>query len=149
MSLEKINSPDNRDFSHILSHAVKVPGLIFLSGQVPADKDGNIVPGGIKEHTVCTSTASKPGTPTDHVIGIGMATQAQCIHNLGNVLKAAGSSWEKVVKCNVYLKNMDDFAAMNEVYQELLPTPKPARTCIQAAKLPNDVDVEIEAIAAA
>jgi len=124
MSVEKINSPNNRDFSHILSHAVKVPGLIFLSGQVPADKDGNIVPGGIKEHTT------------------------QCIINLGNVLKAAGSSWEKVVKCNVYLKNMDDFAAMNEVYEELLPTPKPARTCIQAAKLPNDVDVEIEAIAA-
>jgi enamine deaminase RidA (YjgF/YER057c/UK114 family) len=69
------------------------------------------------------------------------------------------------VKVNVYLKNMDDFAVMNEVYEKvvfqtsatpdmahisskLLPTPKPARTCIQAAKLPNDVDVEIEAIAA-
>ena len=69
------------------------------------------------------------------------------------------------MKVNVYLKNMDDFAAMNEVYgkvlpslysghgakpyavQQLLPSPKPARTCIQAAKLPNDVDVEIEAIA--
>ena len=44
--------------------------------------------------------------------------QAQCITNLGNVLKAAGSSWEKVVKVNVYLKNMDDFAAMNEVYEK-------------------------------
>ena len=44
--------------------------------------------------------------------------QAQCIANLGNVLKAAGSSWEKVVKVNVYLKNMDDFAAMNEVYEK-------------------------------
>jgi len=72
-----------------------------------------------------------------------------------------------VVKVNVYLKNMDDFTAMNEVYEkvrddanspkhnydvcddyyQLLPDPKPARTCIQAAKLPNDVDVEIEAIA--
>jgi enamine deaminase RidA (YjgF/YER057c/UK114 family) len=72
-------------------------------------------------------------------------------------LNAAGSSWEKVVKVNVYLKNMDNFAAMNEVYEkvswifshilQLLPNPKPARTCIQAAKLPNDVDVEIEAIA--
>jgi enamine deaminase RidA (YjgF/YER057c/UK114 family) len=80
-------------------------------------------------------------------------------------LNATGSSWEKVVKVNVYLKNMDDFAAMNEVYekvyrrsctpgmvqsftsQQLLPNPKPARTCIQAGKLPNDVDVEMEAIA--
>lgn len=47
-----------------------------------------------------------------------MVTQAQCIANLGKVLKAAGSSWDKVVKVNVYLKNMDEFAAMNEVYSE-------------------------------
>ncbi|PFH54445.1 hypothetical protein AMATHDRAFT_134881 [Amanita thiersii Skay4041] len=125
MSVERINSSENPSFTHILSHATKVPGLIFLSGQVPVDKNGKLVEGGIKEHT------------------------AQCIANLGNVLKAAGSSWEKVVKVNVYLKNMDNFAAMNEVYEKLLPNPKPARTCIQAGKLPNDVDVEIEAIAAA
>ncbi|KAF8168135.1 Endoribonuclease L-PSP/chorismate mutase-like protein [Crassisporium funariophilum] len=124
MSIEKINSTEIASFSHILSHATKVPGLIFLSGQVPADGTGKIIEGGIKEHT------------------------AQCIKNLGHVLEAAGSSWEKVVKVNVYLKNMDDFAAMNEVYEKLLPSPKPSRTCIQAAKLPNDVDVEIEAIAA-
>ncbi|KAF8807369.1 Endoribonuclease L-PSP [Phlegmacium glaucopus] len=124
MSVEKINSTENANLSHILSHATKVPGLIFLSGQVPADKSGKIVEGGIKEHT------------------------AQCIKNLGNVLEAAGSSWEKVVKVNVYLKDMDNFSAMNEVYEKLLPSPKPARTCIQAAKLPSDVDVEIEAIAA-
>jgi len=123
-TIEKINSQENPAFPHILSHATKVPGLIFLSGQTPVDKEGKLVAGGIKEHT------------------------AQCIANLGNVLKAAGSSWEKVLKVNVYLKNMDDFGSMNEVYEKLLPTPKPARTCIQAAKLPNDVDVEIEAIAA-
>ncbi|KZT30545.1 Endoribonuclease L-PSP [Neolentinus lepideus HHB14362 ss-1] len=123
-AVEKINSEENPSFSHILSHAAKVPGLIFLSGQTPVGKDGKVVEGGIQEHT------------------------AQCINNLGNVLKAAGSSWDKVVKVNVYLKNMDDFGAMNQVYEKLLPNPKPARTCIQAAKLPNDVDVEIEAIAA-
>ncbi|TFK41193.1 Endoribonuclease L-PSP [Crucibulum laeve] len=124
MSIERINSDQNASFSHILSHATKVPGLIFLSGQVPVDHTGTIVEGGIQEHT------------------------AQCIKNLGNVLQAAGSSWEKVVKVNVYLKDMDNFVAMNEVYEKLIPAPKPARTCIQAAKLPNDVDVEIEAIAA-
>jgi len=123
-TVEKINSSENPTHPHILSHATKVPGLIFLSGQTPVGSDGSVVEGGIKEHT------------------------AQCIANLGNVLKAAGSSWEKVVKVNVYLKSMDDFAAMNEVYEKLLPTPKPARTCISALKLPNDVDVEIEAIAA-
>ncbi|PSS37663.1 hypothetical protein EW026_g950 [Hermanssonia centrifuga] len=124
MSVEKINSSELPAHPHILSHATKVPGLIFLSGQTPAGADGKVVEGGIQEHT------------------------AQCISNLGNVLKAAGSSWEKVVKVNVYLKNMDDFGSMNEVYEKLLPNPKPSRTCIQAAKLPNDVDVEIEAIAA-
>jgi len=123
-SIQKINSDQNGQHPHILSHAVKVPGLIFLSGQTPVNKEGAVVPGGIQEHT------------------------AQCIKNLGNVLTAAGSSWEQVVKVNVYLKSMDDFAAMNEVYEKLLPNPKPARTCIQAAKLPFDVDVEIEAIAA-
>ncbi|EPQ60668.1 endoribonuclease L-PSP [Gloeophyllum trabeum ATCC 11539] len=123
-SVQKINSDENPKHTHILSHATKVPGLIFLSGQTPVGQDGKVVAGGIKEHT------------------------AQCITNLGNVLKAAGSSWENVVKVNVYLKNMDDFGSMNEVYEKLLPAPKPARTCIQAAKLPNDVDVEIEAIAA-
>ncbi|CAE6405353.1 unnamed protein product [Rhizoctonia solani] len=137
-TIEKLNTPKNGQHQHILcmyygldvigteqsvAHATKIPGLIFLSGQTPVDQSGAVVPGGIKEHTT------------------------QCIQNLGNVLETAGSSWEKVVKVNVYLKNMDDFGAMNEVYSELLPTPKPARTCIQAAKLPNDVDVEIEAIA--
>ncbi|KAG8761852.1 hypothetical protein FRC12_009297 [Ceratobasidium sp. 428] len=121
--VQALNTLKNGQHTHILSHAVKIPGLIFLSGQTPVDKSGVVVEGGIKEHT------------------------AQCIKNLGNVLEEAGSTWEKVVKVNVYLKNMDDFGAMNEVYSELLPTPKPARTCIQAAKLPNDVDVEIEAIA--
>jgi len=124
-SIEKINSEENGQHPHILSHAVKIPGLIFVSGQTPVNKEGVVVPGGIKEHT------------------------AQCINNVGNVLRAAGSSWEKVVKVNIYLKNMDDFAALNQVYEQLVPTPKPARTCIQAAKLPFDVDVEIEAIAAA
>jgi len=124
MSVERITAPDTASLPNVLSHASKVPGLIFLSGQTPVDKDGRLVPGGIQEHT------------------------AQCIENLGKVLRAAGSTWEKVVKVNVYLKNMDDFGAMNEIYEKLLPTPKPARTCIQAAKLPNDVDVEIEAIAA-
>ncbi|CAE6411922.1 unnamed protein product [Rhizoctonia solani] len=152
-TIEKLNTPKNGQHQHILcmyygldvigteqsvAHATKIPGLIFLSGQTPVDQSGAVVPGGIKEHTVrvLTSLPNETNSP-----------QTQCIQNLGNVLETAGSSWEKVVKVNVYLKNMDDFGAMNEVYSELLPTPKPARTCIQAAKLPNDVDVEIEAIA--
>ncbi|KAG2044886.1 Endoribonuclease L-PSP [Suillus americanus] len=123
MSVQKINSPD-RPQAPMYSHAVKIPGLIFCSGQTPMDSTGNVVPGDIKAHT------------------------AQCLSNLTDVLNAAGSSWDKVVKVNIYLKSMGDFAAMNEVYIKLLPDPKPARTCIQAGGLPHDVDVEIEAIAA-
>lgn len=124
MSVERINSDENPHFSHILSHATKIPGLVFISGQTPVDKKGNLVQGTIQDKTEA------------------------CLKNLGNVLEAAGTSWEKLVKVNVYLKNMDDFGKMNEVYEKLVPSPKPARTCIQAAKLPMDVDVEIEAIAA-
>ncbi|KAI0815014.1 Endoribonuclease L-PSP [Irpex lacteus] len=124
MSVERITSTETKSVP-FLSHASKAAGLIFLSGQTPVDSEGNLVPGGIKEHT------------------------AQCLNNLGKVLKAAGSSWDKVVKVNIYLKNLDDFAAVNEVYTELLPDPKPSRTCIGAARLPLDVNVEIEAIAAA
>ncbi|KAJ8595911.1 Endoribonuclease L-PSP, partial [Rhizopogon salebrosus TDB-379] len=122
--VQKINSPD-RPTKPMYSHAVKIPGLIFLSGQTPVDSAGNVVPGDIKR-----------------------SLQAQCVSNLTDVLKAAGSSWDKVVKVNVYLKSMDDFTTMNEEYVKLLPDPKPARTCIQAGKLPGDVDIEIEAIAA-
>ena len=94
-----------------------MPGLIFLSGQVPADDTGSIVPGGIQEHTVGVSVVR-------FLVASMTACQTQCIKNLGNVLEAAGSSWEKVVKVNVYLKNMDDFAAMNEVYEKVCFKPK-------------------------
>ncbi|TEB35086.1 hypothetical protein FA13DRAFT_1728886 [Coprinellus micaceus] len=156
MSVEHLNAEENAAFSHILcksrppqgsasgghtayrhyaqtdtphfpcltAHATKIPGLVFVSGQTPIDGAGNLVQGSIQDKTEAV------------------------LKNVGNVLKAAGTAWEKVVKVNVYLKNMDDFAEMNKVYEKLVPAPKPARTCIQAAKLPNDVDVEIEAIAA-
>ncbi|KAG2150040.1 Endoribonuclease L-PSP [Suillus cothurnatus] len=123
MSVQKINSPD-RPQAPMYSHAVKIPGLIFCSGQTPVDSTGKVVPGDVKAHTV------------------------QCLSNLTDVLKAAGSSWDKVVKVNIYLKSMGDFAAINEEYIKFLPDPKPARTCIQAGGLPHDVDIEIEAIAA-
>ncbi|KAF8140292.1 Endoribonuclease L-PSP [Boletus edulis] len=124
-SIQKINSPE-RPQKPIYSHAVKVTGgLIFLSGQVPVDKEGNPVPGDVQAHT------------------------KQCLSNLADVLKVANSSWDKVVKVNIYLKNMDDFDRVNETYTQFVPEPRPARTCIQAGRLPHDFDVEIEAIAAA
>ncbi|KAG1749956.1 Endoribonuclease L-PSP [Suillus paluster] len=116
--VHKLNSPD-RPVVPMYSHAVKIPGLVFCTGQMPIDRIGNVIPGDIKAHTASSSC---------HM--------------------TAGSSWDKVVKVNVYLKSMDDYAAMNEEYIKLLPDPKPARTCIQAGKLPYDIDIEIEAIAA-
>jgi len=123
-SIQKINSSE-RPQRPLYSHAVKVSGLIFLSGQTPVDKEGKAVPGDIQAHT------------------------RQCLSNLTDVLDAANSSWDKVVKVNIYLKSMDDFDKVNETYTQFVPEPRPARTCIQAGKLPNDFDVEIEAIAAA
>jgi len=71
----------------------------------------------------------------------------QVFENLKTVLKAAGSSLDKVVKCNVYLRDINDFAAMNEVYRTYFETPYPARTTIQAGALPLGFAVEIECIA--
>ncbi|KAG8802216.1 hypothetical protein FRC17_006466 [Serendipita sp. 399] len=125
-SIEKINTPKNAQLTSVLSHAVKAygPGLIFCSGCTPHDSALSLPEGGIKEHT------------------------EQVIRNLTNVLEAAGSAWEKVIKVNVYLTDMNDFTAMNEVYERLLPSPKPARTCVQVVKLPGGADVEMECIAA-
>jgi len=98
--------------------------LIFLSGQAGlSPKTGEMVPGGIETET------------------------RQTIENLAVILNAAGSSLEKVIKTTVYLKSMGDFAAMNAVYAEFFGEEPPARTTIQAAALPKNATVEIDAIA--
>ncbi|MGD1817070.1 MAG: RidA family protein [Pleomorphochaeta sp.] len=106
------------------SQGITVGPFVYSSGQIPADpKTGEIV-GGIKEQ----------------------ATQS--LKNLKAVIEAGGSDMEHVVKTTVFLKNMDDFAAMNEVYAQFFDKGiKPARSAVQVAKLPKDVLVEIEAIA--
>ncbi|MBP7577208.1 MAG: RidA family protein [Candidatus Obscuribacter sp.] len=106
------------------SQAIKHNGLVFLSGQIPLDAAGNLVDGGIVEQT------------------------RQVLNNIQNVLDAAGSSLTNVLKATVFLKSMDDFAEMNKVYSEFFSEHKPARSTIQVAKLPRDVSVEIEVVAA-
>lgn len=106
------------------SQAIKHNGLVFLSGQIPLDAAGNLVDGGIVEQT------------------------RQVLNNIQNVLDAAGSSLTSVLKATVFLKSMDDFAEMNKVYSEFFSEHKPARSTIQVAKLPRDVSVEIEVVAA-
>ena len=108
------------------SQAIKAGGFIFCSGQIPIDPAANDV--------VATTIEDQT---------------RQAIMNLGNVLKAAGSSLAKVVKTTVFISDMNDFAALNGVYAELFGDTKPARSCVQVARLPKDVKLEIEAIAEA
>jgi 2-iminobutanoate/2-iminopropanoate deaminase len=108
------------------SQAVKAGGLIFASGQIPTDpQTGQFVVGGIVEQT------------------------EQVLRNLAAVLEAAGSGLNRVVKTTVFLVDMQEFAAMNEVYGKFFKEQPPARATVQAARLPRDARVEIEAIALA
>ena len=106
------------------SQAIKVGGLVFCSGQIPIDPAANAV----------TAVTIEDQT-------------RQVIANLANVLAAAGSGLDKVVKTTVFIKDMNDFAALNGVYAELFGACKPARSCVEVARLPKDVKVEIEAVA--
>jgi len=106
------------------SQAVVVDGMVYTAGQIALDPKS----GGIVGKTTAEQTE-------------------QVLKNLGAILKAAGSALDLVVKTTVYLIDLADFSAMNEVYAKHFPTHKPARTTIQAAALPKAVRVEIDAIA--
>ena len=108
------------------SQAIRANGFIFCSGQIPIDPAAGAV--------VATTAADQA---------------RQAITNRQKVLEAAGSGLDKVVKTTVFLGDMNDFAAVNAVYAELFGDTKPARSCVQAARLPKDVKIEIEAIALA
>src|ERR1700758_3304176 len=108
------------------SQAIKANGLVFVSGQVAIDPVTN---------TLVTGDAA---FQTDRVL-----------QNVSGILKAAGSGLEKVVRSTVFLKNMGDFAAMNEVYGRYLNSTPPARSTVEVARLPKDVLVEIDVIALA
>ena len=105
------------------SQGIIVNNLFYSSGQIPLTAEGNLVTGDVKEQT------------------------HQVFKNLQAVLTEAGASFETVVKATVFIKSMDDFAAINEVYGEYFSTYKPARSCVEVARLPKDVLVEIEVIA--
>jgi 2-iminobutanoate/2-iminopropanoate deaminase len=106
------------------SQAIRANGLVFASGQIPINPEtGQFVAGGIAEQT------------------------EQAIKNLSRVLEAAGSALNKVVKTTVFLADMGEFAAMNEVYGRFFKEEPPARATVEAARLPRDARVEIEAIA--
>ena len=108
------------------SQAIRANGMIYCSGQIPINPASG---------TVAAKTIEEQTT--------------QSITNLKNVLEKAGSSLSKVVKTTVFIKDMNDFAALNKVYADLFGDTRPARSCVEVARLPKDVLVEIECIAEA
>ena len=106
------------------SQAVEVKGFVFVSGQIPLDpKTGSIVTGDIREQTT------------------------RVMDNAQAILAAAGCAMSHVVKTTIYLRNMGDFANVNEIYGSYFPTDPPARATVEVSRLPKDVSVEMDFIA--
>lgn len=123
-SLKPIATPNAPGAIGPYSQAIRAGDFLFASGQIGLDPaTGQVVAGGVVEQT------------------------HQVLKNLGAVLAAAGSSYDRVVKTTVYLQDMGDFTAMNEVYGGYFSAPAPARATIQAAGLPRGVRVEIDVVA--
>ena len=105
------------------SQAIEVNGFVFTSGQIPVNPATGEIPEGIESQA------------------------EQVMTNIKNLLEAAGTSMDKVIKTTVFIKEMNDFGAINEVYADFFQAPFPARSCVEVARLPKDVMLEIEAIA--
>lgn len=123
MSLKVIASEQAPKAIGPYAQAIQVGDLLFTSGQIPLNLEGNVVEGGIEEQT------------------------RQVFANLQAVLAEAGATFSDVVKATVFMKDMGDFAAMNAIYGEAFGDHKPARSAVEVARLPRDVKVEIEVIA--
>ena len=104
------------------SHAMVVNNLVFTSGQIPLDTEGNIVSDDVKEQT------------------------KQVLDNLSVVLEEAGSDLNSVVKATIFISDMNEFQQINEVYGSYFIEHQPARSCVEVARLPKDVKVEIEVV---
>ena len=106
------------------SQAVKAGGFLFISGQIPIDPE------------------------TNEIVQVDAATQTdRVLRSIRGILDDSGGTLQDIVKTTVYLVDMDDFPAVNEVYAKYFPTEPPARVTVQVSRLPKDVRVEIEAIA--
>lgn len=105
------------------SQAIEANGMIFVSGQIPVDPHTGVIKNDVKE------------------------AAHQSLTNMKNILLEAGSDMSKVVKVSIFLKNIEDFSAVNEVYATYFDKPYPARSCVAVKSLPKDVVLEMEAIA--
>ena len=118
-----VSTPDAPAAIGPYSQAVKTDTMVYVSGQLAFDPTtGDLVTDDIKVET------------------------RQAINNLKTIIEAAGSSLDKVVKTTLFIKNMDDFPLINEVYGEFFKENHPARACVEVARLPRDANFEIEAI---
>lgn len=106
------------------SQAQRVGGFVFVSGQIPVDPASGAIPAGVE------------------------AQAEQVFRNLAAILRAAGTDISRTVKTTLFIQNMADFAAVNAIYARRFSEPYPARSCVEVAKLPKDVLLECEAIAA-
>lgn len=105
------------------SQAIAVGDMVFTSGQIPVNPETGEIPEGVK------------------------AQAEQVFSNLKNLLEEAGTSLANVIKTTVFIKNMEDFQAINEIYASYFTAPFPARSCVEVARLPKDVLLEVEAVA--
>ena len=106
------------------SQAIEVNGLVFTSGVIPVDPATGVIPEGVE----------------------AQATQA--FTNLTNLVEASGAAMSQVVKTTVFIKEMNDFGKINEIYAKFFKEPYPSRSCVEVARLPKDVLLEVEAIVA-
>lgn len=122
MTLERISTEGAPAAIGPYSQAIKAGNLLFTSGQIPLGLDGQVVAGGIEEQA------------------------HQVFRNLKAVIESAGATFSDVIKATVFIKDMNQFAALNEVYASYFGDHKPARSTVEVARLPKDVLVEIELI---
>ncbi|CAD2071949.1 RidA family protein [Phocicoccus pinnipedialis] len=122
--MEPINAKNAPAAVGPYSHAVKVNDLLYCSGQIPLTKDGEVVNGSVTEQA------------------------EQVMKNIGAVLEEAGLDYSNVIKTMIFITDMNDFQDVNEVYGQYFKGKLPARSCVEVSRLPKDVNVEIEVIAA-
>ena len=120
--MKTINTNKSPEALGPYSHAMVVNNLVFTSGQIPLDTEGNIVSDDVKEQT------------------------KQVLDNLSVVLEEAGSDLNSVVKATIFISDMNEFQQINEVYGSYFSEHQPARSCVEVARLPKDVKVEIEVV---
>lgn len=106
------------------SQAIEVNGMVFTSGVIPVDPQTGVIPATIEEQA------------------------NQAFSNLKNLIEASGAAIDKVIKTTVFIKEMNDFGKINEIYATYFKEPFPARSCVEVARLPKDVMLEVEAVVA-